>query len=891
MAASYAQRARGRSISQPSPNDEINCINNHYEFINKTYKRNLSEMERIISYLRSRLSAEDAYITSLNKMKKASNTDNDMNNRHTSSLMSAYRHYWSTLGSLIESRQYFRDTLIAEIDALTQKKEAEEMNRKTFKSRLSEDNQKYIDVRNNKIGKLHRNYNLKCEELKQSQENWDQAEQQQQQQQQQQLLQVHNVNEEPNEFYRPNRNSAEIASHRLSGDSDYASSFAGNSNLDYYKKNATNFFTQMKTRAMGTYPPTLDQTKQISKVAKMKKDITEADTIYRKGIIELEDLRKQQVMTAVEVNTQLRSMVKNKADSVKGSLKNILKAEMMTLKHETKLATDSYAWADAISSDGDVNLFDKLNQNQRPISPTPVCYENYYLKGRCKEVLFGGSLETYVKEHNRAVPLIVTKCIVAIESMNGLQKEGIYRVSGRQSNVEQLKHQFELDEEKLNIDSRYDVFTIATILKMYIRELDTPLLDLNDQAQTIYNSNITKERRHEILINKISSLSYAQRCTLQQIIAHLSRVNSNSQFNKMHVQNLAVIFIPVIFHHFNQTEENTIDDWHLDIVFEDLVLNSDRVFYEAENIVRSMSNKNRTMAPSISQNLHNESIQLHHKSEALPIMTRSLPLARAGSNSPVSPNDHHNNAFLTTIIGQPIPQTMRSASLAAASHPKKTHMNYKSMHPITIDTSFVPKLPHNQWPSHDVPIPSPSTASSIKQPVYPANHSNDSKTLVINKSQSETTGMRTSSKPASTPVEHKMTPTSDILGSLWEENFLLATQHNVTPKSTSEQPSGSPVQTIKLGYSNSAPPRQDSLKKVENTHISNNKSSNPIKHNTNERVQEQDDTKATQPAETANKPLPPVQTKENDELLDDYYCFDDDDSSPTSPKYLRVDLN
>lgn len=102
-------------------------------------------------------------------------------------------------------------------------------------------------------------------------------------------------------------------------------------------------------------------------------------------------------------------------------------------------------------------------------------------------MLFGGSLETYALEHNRTVPTIVTKCVEAIENMGGLQKEGIYRVSGRQTNIEQLKHQFELDEDKVAMET-YDVFTIATVLKMYIRELKRPLFEFSVQTRSAYSS-------------------------------------------------------------------------------------------------------------------------------------------------------------------------------------------------------------------------------------------------------------------------------------------------------------------------------------------------------------------------------------------------------------------
>lgn len=71
--------------------------------------------------------------------------------------------------------------------------------------------------------------------------------------------------------------------------------------------------------------------------------------------------------------------------------------------------------------------------------------------------------------------------------MGGLQKEGIYRLSGRQLNVEQLKHNFELDEMKASLDG-FDVVTIATVMKTYLRELKRPLFDFNVQSRASYNS-------------------------------------------------------------------------------------------------------------------------------------------------------------------------------------------------------------------------------------------------------------------------------------------------------------------------------------------------------------------------------------------------------------------
>ena len=101
------------------------------------------------------------------------------------------------------------------------------------------------------------------------------------------------------------------------------------------------------------------------------------------------------------------------------------------------------------------------------------------------------SLDEYAAEYNRTIPLVVLKCIEAVERMGGLQKEGIYRVSGRQSNVESLKYLFEKDEQDIDLEkSKYDVVTIASILKIYLRELQQPLFNLSVQTRMEYASKL-----------------------------------------------------------------------------------------------------------------------------------------------------------------------------------------------------------------------------------------------------------------------------------------------------------------------------------------------------------------------------------------------------------------
>lgn len=153
------------------------------------------------------------------------------------------------------------------------------------------------------------------------------------------------------------------------------------------------------------------------------------------------------------------------------------------------------------------------------------------------------SLTEYEAEYGRSVPLLITKCVNAIESMGGLQKEGIYRISGRQSNVEALKSAFEQNEQGLELErTKFDVFTIASVLKIYLRELKEPLLNIPVHIRMEYASRdnllsasksqlltllyllaAEKQQRLIKLQNKLSSLPKSHRDTLYVLLRHIFR--------------------------------------------------------------------------------------------------------------------------------------------------------------------------------------------------------------------------------------------------------------------------------------------------------------------------------------------------------------------------------
>ena len=72
------------------------------------------------------------------------------------------------------------------------------------------------------------------------------------------------------------------------------------------------------------------------------------------------------------------------------------------------------------------------------------------------------------------VPFIVRECVEYIERENGLRTKGLYRVSGVKSRIEYICGEFE-NERALDLSDE-STTNIASVLKLYIRQLPTPLL-------------------------------------------------------------------------------------------------------------------------------------------------------------------------------------------------------------------------------------------------------------------------------------------------------------------------------------------------------------------------------------------------------------------------------
>ncbi|XP_044615412.2 rho GTPase-activating protein 22 isoform X4 [Equus asinus] len=165
--------------------------------------------------------------------------------------------------------------------------------------------------------------------------------------------------------------------------------------------------------------------------------------------------------------------------------------------------------------------------------------------------IFGQRLEDTVHHERkygpRLAPLLVEQCVDFIRE-RGLTEEGLFRLPGQANLVRDLQDSFDCGEKPL-FDSTTDVHTVASLLKLYLRELPEPVVPFARYEDFLSCAQLlTKDEREGTLelAKQVHSLPLANYNLLRYICKFLDEVQSHSNVNKMSVQNLATVFGPNI---------------------------------------------------------------------------------------------------------------------------------------------------------------------------------------------------------------------------------------------------------------------------------------------------------------------------------------------------------
>ncbi|XP_053186050.1 ralA-binding protein 1 [Scomber japonicus] len=162
--------------------------------------------------------------------------------------------------------------------------------------------------------------------------------------------------------------------------------------------------------------------------------------------------------------------------------------------------------------------------------------------------IFGAPLAEAIKRtalyDNIQLPAVFRECVDYIENY-GMKCEGIYRVSGMKSKVDELKAAY--DREECPCLEEYDPHTVASLLKQYLRELPENLLgrDLVQRFEDACGRQVEAEKVTEFqrLLTEVPSDS---RLLLSWLVTHMDHVITREADTKMNIQNISIVLNPTI---------------------------------------------------------------------------------------------------------------------------------------------------------------------------------------------------------------------------------------------------------------------------------------------------------------------------------------------------------
>ncbi|XP_037537789.1 ralA-binding protein 1 [Nematolebias whitei] len=162
--------------------------------------------------------------------------------------------------------------------------------------------------------------------------------------------------------------------------------------------------------------------------------------------------------------------------------------------------------------------------------------------------IFGAPLAEAVKRtalyDSIQLPSIFRECVDYIENY-GMKCEGIYRVSGMKSKVDELKAAY--DREECPCLEEYDPHTVASLLKQYLRELPENLLgrDLAQRFEDTCGRQAEAEKVAEFQ-KLLAEVAPESRLLLSWLVTHMEHVIAREADTKMNIQNISIVLNPTI---------------------------------------------------------------------------------------------------------------------------------------------------------------------------------------------------------------------------------------------------------------------------------------------------------------------------------------------------------
>eukprot|EP01132_Coremiostelium_polycephalum_P007764 gene7764-9556_t len=162
-----------------------------------------------------------------------------------------------------------------------------------------------------------------------------------------------------------------------------------------------------------------------------------------------------------------------------------------------------------------------------------------------KVTVFNSKLDDLMNLQKKTYPSLEIPYVLVIlkrklMALDALKTQGIFRVNGNVIDINSIKKRF--DDGNYEISANENVYTVASLLKLWLREISDPLIPVSMYDSCIQTSTI------EQVLNIIQTLPLTSQRVISYIIAILQQaiLPENVEASKMNSDNLAMVFSPCL---------------------------------------------------------------------------------------------------------------------------------------------------------------------------------------------------------------------------------------------------------------------------------------------------------------------------------------------------------
>ncbi|QSZ30097.1 hypothetical protein DSL72_004617 [Monilinia vaccinii-corymbosi] len=147
------------------------------------------------------------------------------------------------------------------------------------------------------------------------------------------------------------------------------------------------------------------------------------------------------------------------------------------------------------------------------------------------------------------LPAVIYRCIEYLDAKNAAGEEGIFRLSGSNIVIRQLRERFNVegDVNLVTDDQYYDIHAVASLLKLYLRELPSTILTRELHLEFIAVTELRDMNEKVSALNGlVHRLPRANHTLLRYLSGFLINIINHSDTNKMTVRNVGIVFSPTL---------------------------------------------------------------------------------------------------------------------------------------------------------------------------------------------------------------------------------------------------------------------------------------------------------------------------------------------------------